>query len=524
MVSWEVIHKASIFIAEEMGVALKRSALSPNIRERIDLSCVVADSHGDIVAQAEHIPVHLGSFRIGLYQTLNYLKNNDIVMNDGDIIVLNDPYIAGTHLNDIMVLAPVYWNGEVVAYVANKAHHVDVGGPVPGSINPEAKTLYEEGLVIPPVKLAEKWSIRRDVVNFIVSNVKTPEITIGDLLAQYAAVKIGIHRVQELFNRYGFKNVNEAWRRAVEYSRTKTLKALETYSFSSSEAEDYIELNDNDLVIRARVEISSKGVRIDYTGSSNQVSSPLNAVFGVTYAASVFSIMLFLGGDIPVNEGFYSLIEVSAPEESILNPRKPAPVSGGNLETSQRIVDTVLKAFSKIDPLKTPAAGSGTMMNIMIGGFSEKTGYWAFYETVGGGSGGRYGKHGVSGVHVNMTNTLNTPIEVAERNYPIMYTVYRIREGSGGDGLYRGGEGLMRGFIVREKAVLSILADRFRHKPYGLLGGEPGAPARVVIRRGGRELVMPSKFVIQIEAGDEVLIETPGGGGWGLKSNFKSSG
>lgn len=519
MVSWEVIHKASIFIAEEMGVALKRSALSPNIRERMDLSCIVADSYGNIVAQAEHIPVHLGSFRIGLQLALKYLESSDIVLNDGDVIVLNDPYIAGTHLNDIMLLAPVYWNREIVGYVANKAHHVDVGGPVPGSINPGARTIYEEGLVIPPVKLVENWSIRRDVVSFIASNVKTPEITIGDLLAQYAAVKVGVHRVQELLGKYGYSDVTGSWSKALDYSRVKTTRVLETIGFKASEAEDYIELEDNDLVVKAKVEFLGNRVKIDYSGSSPQVESPLNAVYGVTYAASVFSIMLFTHGDIPVNEGFYSLIDVSAPEGTIVNPRKPAPVSGGNLETSQRIVDTVMKALSEVDPWRTPAAGSGTMMNVVIGGFSERKGYWAFYETIGGGSGGRFGKDGVSGVHVNMTNTLNTPIEVAERNYPVMYTVYRIREGSGGDGLYRGGDGLVRGFIVREKAVLSVMGDRFRHRPYGLMGGEPGCPARVLIRRGGKEIVMPGKFTLVLEAGDEVLIETPGGGGWGSRSD-----
>jgi N-methylhydantoinase B len=242
----------------------------------------------------------------------------------------------------------------------------------------------------------------------------------------------------------------------------------------------------------------------------------LNAVYGVTFSATTYAVRVALEGDIPVNEGFYSLVEVVAPEGSIVNPRKPAPVAGGNVETSQRIADVVLRALAEAVPNRIPAAGSGTMMNVMIGGYDEERGYWAYYETIGGGTGGRPGRDGVSGVHVNMTNTLNTPIEVAERSYPILYTAYRIREGSGGTGRYKGGDGIVRAFRVLKPARLSVLAERFRHRPYGLWGGEPGKPAKVTIRRSsGLEEVMPSKFTVDLEPGDEVVIETPGGGGWG---------
>lgn len=516
MVSWELIYKATVFIAEEMGVALKRSAFSPNIRERMDHSCAVLDARGLIVAQAEHIPVHLGSFRVGVLNTFKWLSENGVSLEDGDMIVLNDPYISGTHLNDVMLLAPVYYKGEIVAYVVNKAHQVDVGGPVPGSMNPGARTIYEEGFIIPPVKITRRGSVDSDVVRLIVENSKTPRVTLGDLHAQIAANRVGARRVLELIEKYGLDVVVASWSKAIEYGRVLALKGLERWVGSSSEAEDYLELPDRDLVVKARVDIRGDGVTIDFTGSSPQVDSPINAVYGVTFSATAYAIRSFIGGDIPTNEGFYSILNVIAPEGSIVNPRKPAPVAGGNVETSQRIADVVLRALANIAPERVPAAGSGTMMNVMIGGYDEERGYWAYYETVGGGTGGRPGKDGVSGVHVNMTNTLNTPIEVAERSYPIMYTAYTIREGSGGKGLYRGGDGIIRAFKVLRKARLSILAERFKHAPYGLQGGEPGKPGRVTIRKvSGEILEMPSKFTVDLEPGDEVVIETPGGGGWG---------
>jgi len=516
MVSWELIHKATVFIAEEMGVALKRSAFSPNIRERMDHRCAVLDGEGRIVAQAEHIPVHLGSFRVGVLNTLKWLEREGVELEEGDMIVLNDPYISGTHLNDVMVLAPVHANGKLIAYVVNKAHQVDVGGPVPGSMNPNARTIYEEGFIIPPVKLVRRGSVEGDVLRLIVENSKTPKITLGDLSAQIAANRVGSRRILELVNKYGLDAVTEGWGRAIDYARRLTLSDMKSWRHGIYTSMDYMELPDRDLVLRCTLEVRGDGVRVDFTGSSEQVQAPINAVYGVTFSATTYSVRVAIKEDIPVNEGFYNLVEVVAPEGSIVNPRKPAPVAGGNVETSQRIADVVLRALAEAVPERIPAAGSGTMMNVMLGGYDRDRGYWAYYETIGGGTGGRPGKDGVSGVHVNMTNTLNTPIEVAERSYPILYTSYKIREGSGGRGRYRGGDGIIRAFKVLGQAKLSILAERFRHKPYGLWGGEPGRPARVVVRRAsGLEEEMPSKFVLDLEPGDEVVIETPGGGGWG---------
>ena len=517
MVSWEIIHKATIYVAEEMGVALKRSAFSPNIRERMDHSCAVVDESGRIVAQAEHIPVHLGSFRVGVNNLLRWLEKENVSLEKGDMVLLNDPYISGTHLNDLMLLAPVYYENRLIGYVVNKAHHVDVGGPVPGSMNPDAKTIYEEGVIIPPIKLVRRGSVDKDLMRLFAENFKSPGIVIGDLSAQIAANLRGIEMILRLVEKYGLGSVQDAWNRSIEYSRELSLREISEWPRGSYYAEDYMELGEKDLVIRATIEISEKEIRVDFTGTSENVYAPINAVYGVTFAATSFAIRSLMREDIAINEGFYSIINVEAPEGTLLNPRKPVPVSGGNVETSQRVVDVIFKALSIALPNRVPAAGSGTMMNVMIGGLRRDGSYWSYYETIGGGTGARPGKHGVSGVHVNMTNTLNTPIEIAERNYPIIYTSYRIREGSSGEGIYRGGDGIVRSFkLVEGVARLSILAERFRRGPWGLWGGGSGKSGRVVIRRAsGEVLEMPSKFSIDIYEGDEVIIETPGGGGIG---------
>lgn len=516
MASWELIFRASVFITEEMGVALRRSAFSPNIRERMDHSCALIDPNGNVIAQAEHIPVHLGSFRIGVRNTLNWLSGEGVELKPGDSILLNDPYLSGTHLNDVMVMEPVYVNNRLIAYVVNKAHHVDVGGPAPGSINPSAKTIYEEGLVIPPIKVTKGGELNRDLINIILSNFKTPETAIGDLTAQLSANRVGALRVRELVGKYGVDNVIEAWRSGIEYGRRLTLLETSRWPNGSYEAVDYIELNDGLLPIRVKVTVRDGLINADFTGTHSQVEAPVNAVMGVTFSAVSFVVRSLIKGDVPTNEGFYSVISVNAPEGTLVNPLKPAPVGGGNVETSQRITDVVFRALANALPQLVPAAGSGTMMNLMMGGSLPNGGYWAYYETIGGGTGGRPGKPGVSGVHVNMTNTLNTPIEVAERQYPILFTAYRIREGSGGVGKYRGGDGLIRAFKVLAPTRLSIMAERFRTRPWGLWGGGDGEPGRVRVIRVNRSVEeLPSKVTVDLEPGDEVIIETPGGGGWG---------
>lgn len=512
---WEIIYRGTAFIAEEMGVALKRSSLSLNIRERMDYSCAVLDNKGRIVAQAEHIPVHLGSFRVGVNNLLNWLEQEKMDLNEGDMLMTNDPYLSGTHLNDIMILAPIFRHGGIEGYVVNKAHHVDVGGPNPGSINPTAKTLYEEGEIIPPTKIVTSGTIDKREVETVVSKFRASELSRGDLHAQVAANNLGIAHVRELFERFGISTTCEAWQKAIRYGKELTLIEIRKWPTGNYSAMDYLEWNDQLIPIRVSVDIEEKGVNVNFEGTSPQLESPINSVFGMTFSASAFAVRSLIGGSLPINEGFYSLLNVRAPLGSLVNSIKPAPVSGGNIETTQRVVDVMFKALSDAIPEKVPAAGSGTMMNVMMGGSKSDGTPWVYYETIGGGSGGTPRKSGVSGVHVNMTNTMNTPVEVAERVYPIFFTVYKIRKGSGGGGKHRGGDGIIRGFRVKSPTKLSILSDRFVEKPWGLNGGEPGKNGKVSIRKAdGFIEEHTSKFTTDLAVGDEIVIETPGGGGW----------
>lgn len=515
---WEIIDRATSYTAEEMGVSLKRSALSPNIRERMDHSCAVVDIDGQIIAQAEHIPVHLGSFSVGVRNVLNWLLMEKVELQSNDTLISNEPYLCGTHLNDVMILSPVEWHGKIVCYVVNKAHHTDIGGRAPGSINPDAKLLYDEGIVIPPIHLIKLGVLRKDILEFLAHNVKTPDITLGDLQAQFGCNKTGVARLRELFDKYGPDTVFASWKEAILHSERITKGEISNWKIDFCAAEDYLE-NDTSLVpIRVRIKSeSSGGISADFEGSSPQIESPLNSVFGVCFASVAFAIRCLMGRDLPTNEGFYRSINVRAPIASIVNAQKPAPVAAGNLETSQRIVDVVFKALA--DPLESrvPAAASGTMMNLMMGGLTGQS-MWAYYETIGGGTGGHFSGPGVSGVQVNMTNTRNTPIEVAERIYPIIFTTYGLREGSGGKGLHNGGDGIIRGITASDRIQLSIISDRFLVKPWGLKGGNDGMTGKVRIMRYSEKQPndCPSKFTTQLFSGDTVLIETPGGGGWGV--------
>ncbi|ARM76700.1 hydantoinase B/oxoprolinase family protein [Acidianus manzaensis] len=507
MKGWEITHKATIYIAEEMGVYLKKSALSPNIRERMDHSCAIVSADGKIVAQAEHIPVHLGSFKIGVDNVLNYLEKEGMELEDGDAIIFNDPYISGTHLNDVGILSPIFYNSKLIGYAINKAHHVDVGGPLPASLNPNAKTLYEEGIVIPPTKIVKKGELNREIISIIKNNFKVPEVSLGDLKAQISANSLGIKRIKQLIEKDN--NAINAWKESISYSKNLTLNKIKSWKRGTYQAEDYLEWKDNNLIkLKLNLEIKEDEIIADFSGTDKQIDGPLNAVLGVTYSAASFAIRSMIS-DVPTNDGFYQIIKINAPEGSILNPVKPAAVGGGNVETSQRVADVTFLALSKF--LDVPAASSGTMMNVMLGGIYRGK-YWSYYETIGGGSGARPFEDGVSAVQNNMTNTLNTPIEIAERQYPIFFTRYQIREKSGGNGKYKGGDGIVRGFKLLSDGTLSILADRFKIGPWGLKGGDNGKTAKISI--AGKE-IKDSKFSTTINEGEEVIIETPGGGGYG---------
>ncbi len=512
---WELVAKATEFVAEEMGVALRRSALSPNIRERLDHSTAVVTPEGTIAAQAEHIPVHLGSFVVGVTQLLPELRAGALDLEEGEMVLVNDPYISGTHLNDLMVLAPVHHHGQRVAYVTNKAHHVDVGGAVPGSLNPEARDLFGEGVVLPPTRIVRDSELDRTAFSLLGANVRDPSTSLGDLQAQIAANRLGIERVRQLLDRFGPTQVRDGWEEARQRTRKLVRSGYRRMKRGKASARDVLELGTRELEIRLTLQAGRSSIEADFEGTTSQVAAPLNAVYGVTFSATAFAVRAALRTEFPTNEGFYETLRVRAPRGSLVNPRRPAAVSGGNVETAQRVADVALRALARLVPEPLPADSAGTMFNLMLGGDRPSGRPWAYYETIGGGSGGRPEGPGVSGVHTNMTNTLNTPIEVAEIAYPLEFTRYEIRKGSGGQGKGAGGDGIVRAFRLLEASRVSLLADRFRVPPSGANGGEPGHPGRASVRRGARVTLLESKFSREFEAGTEVVLETPGGGGYG---------
>ncbi len=513
----EVIKYALIYIAEEMGVILRKTAFSPNIRDRLDFSCAVLAPNGDLVAQAEHIPVHLGSMVVGAKNIIRWINEYEMNLGAGDIILSNDPYIVGTHLNDVMLLKPVFYKDEIVAYLVNKAHHVDIGGKVPGSISVDAESLYEEGIVIEPVKIVEKNVVRKDLLRKIMDNIRTPEYFKGDIMAQIASLKTGETRLIELISKYGHEVLHKSYNEIIGYTERYTRnvlgKLISRYNADGEyTATDYLESRKHCLLkINVRIVLAKDNILVDYSGSSMQVKEPLNAVYGVTVAATTYALKTIIDPDMPMNQGFYRVVSINAPKGSILNPEPPAPVAGGNLETSQRIVDVVHLALSKAFPNRVPAASCGTMTNVLLGGSN-----WAFYETIGCGSGARPFSDGVDGVHTNMTNTLNTPIEIAEREYPILFIAYELRRDSCGPGRYRGGLGITRAFKVLEDNVfLTIFSEREKLRPWGLAGGGSGVPSKHYIVRGNNVIYIGSKSTVVLKRNDIVYINTPGGGGYG---------
>ncbi|MGB9733739.1 MAG: hydantoinase B/oxoprolinase family protein [Conexivisphaera sp.] len=512
----QVIRSSLFYASEEMGIALRNSAYSPNIKERMDHSAAILDAEGRLLAQAEHIPVHLGSLPWGLRNTLEYMEKEGISPEEGSMIVVNNPYIAGTHLNDITVIRPIYHSGKLIAFAANKAHHSDVGGKVPGSISTDAETIFEEGLIMNPVFLMRNNEFQRDIISMIASNSRDPYQRYGDIKAQAAANFTGERRVMEIVDRYGPGSFVQAANDSFEYAERLVRKRLEEIPEGTYEAEDYLELPDGrDVVLRVKVRVGGGSVTVDYEGTDHQVRMPLNAVLGVTIAGVHFVFKSILGEDVPLNHGAFRLFEVKAPRGSLLNPEFPAPVAGGNVETSQRNADVLFLAMSRALRGRIPAAAGGSMNNVMMGGIDGGR-TWAFYETIGVGTGGRPGMDGVDGVHANMTNTMNTPIEEIERNLPVIMSRYELRRNSSGAGQHRGGSGIVRSYMVASgRATVTVLAERGRHAPWGLEGGAEGARTEVVILKKGRKLKVGTKITVELEVGDCIEIRTAGGGGYG---------
>jgi N-methylhydantoinase B len=515
----EIIKSALVYAAEEMGLAVRNAAYSPNIKERLDHSCALFDRYGRLIAQAEHIPVHLGSLPWGLRRMLGVVDRAHGGMCEGDMWVANDPYVAGTHLNDVTLVRPIFANGRLAGYAANKAHHADVGGSVPGSMPSEAADLYAEGVVVPPILLVRGNRIVQETVELFRSNSRTPDARSGDLRAQIAGNFTGEQRLLELHDRYGSERLDAAIARALDDSERRIRAALRNIGDGIFEARDYLEDAHGEprIAIALKLELRDGFARIDYTGTSQQLSLPLNAVFGVTLSGVHYALRAVTDPTIPMNDGCFRPVEVFAPEGSLLNPRRPAPVSGGNVETSMRNADVVLQALAKAAPGRVPACSGGTMSNVMLGGERPDGRTWAFYETNGCGMGARPDQNGIDAIHVHMTNTLNTPIEAIEREYPLRVTRYEIAEGTGGGGRRRGGNGLIRSIeLVEGSARATLLSDRHTRKPPGAAGGDAGACGRHWLTRDGAQRPLPAKTMLELQPNDVLTIQTPGGGGYSV--------
>jgi N-methylhydantoinase B len=523
-VTLQLISNSLLYASEEMGLALRNAAYSPNIKERMDHSAAIFDGKGRLLAQAEHIPVHLGSLPWGLNNMIEACRREALDLDDGSMVVSNDPYITGTHLNDVTVMAPVYYGGELVAFAVNKAHHSDVGGKVPGSISMDARSLFDEGFVLEPAYLMKKSKILKRTVERLSSASRTPQERRGDIRAQVAANVTGARRVSDLISKYGVVNFKLAAADAFRHSESMTKKRISRLAPGTYAASDFLEGPDGaELELKASVKVSRTGVEVDYEGTHTQVDYPLNAVFGVTLSGVYFVLRCLLGDDIPANHGAFTAVKVTAPRGCLLNPERPHPVGGGNVETSQRNADVLFRALAGAAPLSVPAASGGSMNNVMVGGKLRGL-QWAFYETIGVGLGGRATMDGIDGVQCNMTNTMNTPIEELERSLPIRMTKYEFRPDSSGAGERRGGSGLIRSYMaLADWTTFTILADRERHRPWGLFGGRPGEGTEVILTRDGRSTKISSKSTLVLRAGDEVEIRTAGGGGYGIAKRRRAS-
>jgi N-methylhydantoinase B len=501
-VTLSVLASALSGAAEEMGAVLIRGAYSSNIKERRDCSTALFDARGRMVAQAEHIPVHLGA----MPEAVAAVMERD--PEPGDVYALNDPYSGGTHLPDITLVSPVAHEGGIIGYAVTRAHHSDVGGMSPGSMPSNSREIYQEGIIIPPVRLVHRDEYVDEILDLILANVRTPDLRRGDLRAQIAANRLAETRLTELIERRGRDTVLTAFEEVIAYTERRTREAIRELPDGEYSAESEIEgdgATDEDIPIKVTVTIEDDEIYIDFSGTSGAVAGNVNCPLAVTRSACYFALRVLLPGDVPANAGTYAPLAIHAPEGSLVNAESPSAVVAGNVETSQRVADTIVAAFSEATELV--AGGQGTMNNLIIGGSGN--GGWTYYETIGGGQGASQDADGPSGVHVGMSNTLNTPIEALELEYPMRVERYELRYGAGGAGAHRGGDGIARSVRVLEPASLSLLTDRRRHGPHGLNGGEPGAPGRNLLN----DEELPSKASRELEEDDVVTIETPGGGG-----------
>ncbi len=517
-ISLEIFRSTLTAITEEMGVVLTRSSYSPNIKERRDFSCALFDTHGRLIAQAAHIPVHLGSMPDSVAAALDTFDS----FAPGDVIALNDPFLGGTHLPDITLITPIFVQLDnkqhLFGFAANRAHHADVGGMSAGSM-PLATEIYQEGIIIPPVKLWEAGQPNRALLSLILRNVRTPDERRGDLAAQVAANRTAARRMQDLVERWGRSMLEVHIDALLAYAKRITEATIEAIPDGSYSFTDYLDddgTNDTPIPISVTVLVRGHTITMDFTHSSIQVRGNVNTVAAVAKSAAYYVMRCLMPDDAPMNHGTFAPVTIIAPSGTVVNARPPVGVAQGNVETSQRITDVLLGALAIALPDIIPAASQGTMNNITAGGIDPRTQKpFAYYETMGGGMGARPHLDGLSGVHVHMSNTLNTPIEAFEYAYPMRITRYQLRRNSGGSGEARGGDGLIREITFDVPTDVTLLTERQRLPPYGLQGGDPGQCGENRLVRDGEETHLPGKVHFRAQPGDRLTISSPGGGGWG---------
>jgi N-methylhydantoinase B len=500
-----------------MGIALQRAAFSPNITMRRDFSCAVFDDGGRLLAQAAHIPVHLGAMGRAMESVLKATS-----LEPGDVVVMNDPFAGGTHLPDISFVSAAYSGDDHLGYIMSRAHHSDVGGMTPGSM-PLSADIFQEGLIVPPVKLIEGGHWNQDAFKLLLRNVRTPDEREGDLLAQLAAQRAGEARFGDIAREYGAGEIRNQAAALLDYSELMVRALIRQLPRASTSAEDWLDDGGLDQKpVRIHVTIAREGesdLSVDFSKSARQVVGPVNAVRPVTESALLYVLRTLLSEDVPVNAGMLRPVRLATVAGTVVDASPPAAVSAGNVETSQRIVDALYRALAGSLPHRVPAASQGTMNNVAFGGFDGgRSRQFTYYETMGGGMGARPDDPGMNGVHDHMSNTLNTPVETLEMDYPVRVLRYELRPGSGGRGEFRGGDGLRRDIEFLAPATVSIISERRSTTPYGLHGGLPGITGENTLTRAGQETVLPGKTVLSVEPGDVVSIRTPGGGGIGRET------